>query len=225
MTINPTATLLIFDLDGTLIDSVPDLALAVNACLTDLGLPHFDESHIRHWVGNGAPILMERVLRASGEDLSKLQLALELFFKHYTTFTCEKTVAYDGVDAGLHQLKQQGFTLAIVTNKPYQFVPIIVEKLSWQGLFDIMLGGDSLPVKKPNPAPLYHVCHQLNFNLADAFMIGDSKNDILAGQNAGIATLGLSYGYNYGQDIRDFNPTHTFDDFSDLVNFLLPKTN
>lgn len=221
MNINPTETLLIFDLDGTLIDSVPDLALAVNACLTDLGLPHFDESHIRHWIGNGAPILMERVLKASGEDVTKLEQALALFFKHYATFTCEKTVPYDGVDTGLRQLKQHGFTLAIVTNKPYQFVPVIVEKLGWQGLFDIMLGGDSLDVKKPDPTPLHHVREQLGFDVADVFMIGDSKNDILAGQNAGIATLGLSYGYNYGQDIRDFHPTQTFDDFGDLVNFLL----
>ena len=93
-------------------------------------------------------------------------------------------------------------------------------ELNWQALFAYILGGDSLPAKKPDPMPLLHVCDQLGFSIAQSYMIGDSKNDILAGQNAGMDTLGLSYGYNYGQDIRDYHPTQTFDDFATLTEFL-----
>lgn len=219
-------SLLIFDLDGTLIDSVPDLAVAVNLTLTDLQRATFDEATVRHWVGNGAKTLIQRALSGSTEidaNLSEtlVQTALERFFSHYREHTCHKTRPYDGVSDGLNALQQAGFTLAIVTNKPYEFVPPILQKLGWTAYFSHVLGGDSLPVKKPDPTPLFTVCDTLGFSPAQSVMIGDSKNDILAGQQAGMDTLGLSYGYNYGQDIRDFSPTQTFDNFSDLVNFLI----
>lgn len=220
--------LLIFDLDGTLIDSVPDLAHAVNLTLQDFNQATFDEAVIRNWVGNGAKVLIERAL--SGSDTihhnlsaSLVQQALERFFVHYRQHTCEKTVAYQGVNEGLTTLKNTGFTLAIVTNKPYEFVPTILQTLGWQDYFSQLLGGDSLPVKKPDPTPLLTVCDTLGFSPHQSYMIGDSKNDILAGQQAGIDTLALSYGYNYGQDIRAFHPTQCFDNFAELVNFLLGR--
>lgn len=219
--------LLIFDLDGTLIDSVPDLAYAVNLTLQDLDHAPFDESVIRNWVGNGAKTLIERAL--SGEThidptlpKSFVNQALEHFFRHYRKHVCEKTQAYTGVDEGLKTLKNAGFTLAIVTNKPYEFVPPILQTLGWQAYFSQVLGGDSLPVKKPDPTPLLTACENLGFSPSQSVMIGDSKNDILAGQNANMTTLALSYGYNYGQDIRAFDPTQTFDNFTDLVHFLIP---
>lgn len=220
-----TKSLLIFDLDGTLIDSAPDLAHAVNLTLQDFDRAMFDENTIRHWVGNGAKVLIERALSGSTDVNPSLpqdlvNQALERFFVHYRNHTCEKTQAYDGVSDGLKTLKNAGFTLAIVTNKPYEFVPTILQQLDWDKLFSIVLGGDSLAVKKPDPLPLLTVCEKFNTAPINSYMIGDSKNDILAGQNAGMDTLGLSYGYNYGQDIRDFLPTHTFDDFKALVEFL-----
>lgn len=218
--------LLIFDLDGTLIDSVPDLANAINLMLQDLGRATFSESTIRHWVGNGAKVLVERALSGSTQVSSALspelvEQALATFFVHYRVHACQQTTAYAGVDEGLAKLKSAGYTLAIVTNKPYEFVPSIIEAMGWQTLFSLMLGGDSLPVKKPDPTPLTTVCQRLQFSAAQSYMIGDSKNDILAGQNAGIDTLGLSYGYNYGQDIRASNPTQAFDSFRELVDFLI----
>jgi phosphoglycolate phosphatase len=219
-------TVLIFDLDGTLVDSVPDLATAVNLALQDLGRATFDEDTIRHWVGNGAKMLMERALSGDTQIDPNLSptlnaQALDTFFTHYREHVCEQTKAYPDVSDGLAQLKQAGYTLAIVTNKPYEFVPKIIEVMGWQGLFEMVLGGDSLPVKKPDPSPLLMVCQTLNVSPSQSYMIGDSKNDILAGQNAGMDTLGLSYGYNYGQDIRDCHPTHAFDTFGELVQFLL----
>lgn len=218
--------LLIFDLDGTLIDSVPDLAYATNATLMQLNQPTFAEDIIRHWVGNGAKKLIERALSGSADVSPYLtdefvQQALELFFTNYEKYTCVKTQAYIGVDEGLHLLKNSGFILALVTNKPSQFIPTIIEKMRWQNLFSLLLGGDSLAQKKPHPAPLQYVCRELDIPVKASYMIGDSKNDVLAGKNAGMDTLALSYGYNYGQDIRLENPTQTFDNFHDLVKFIL----
>ncbi|WP_315044098.1 phosphoglycolate phosphatase [Faucicola mancuniensis] len=216
--------LLIFDLDGTLIDSVPDIAIAVNQTLSDLQRQNFDENQIRNWVGNGAKVLIQRALTASqSTDVDEIILdnALQRFFYHYAQKTCEKTIPYQGVTDGLNRLKQAGYTLSIVTNKPAQFVPAIVQTLGWQGLFSHILGGDSLPVKKPDPLPLLTTCQTLGFDVADSYMIGDSKNDVLAGKNAGMTTLALSYGYNYGEDIRSFEPDMTFDSFADLTQYLL----
>ena len=219
--------LLIFDFDGTLIDSVPDLADATNAMLTTLGKETYPISTIRNWVGNGSRMLVERALVGDIDVLEgeltqeEADYAEQVFFDVYKNISGSKTVAYPDVDSGLKKLQAAGFKLALVTNKPIRFVPKILQFFGWQDLFSEVLGGDSLPVKKPDPAPLLHVCETLNINPAQAIMIGDSKNDILAGQNANMDTLGLSYGYNYGQDIRELNPTETFDDFAALVAYIL----
>ena len=219
--------LLIFDFDGTLIDSVPDLADATNAMLTTLGKAPYPIETIRNWVGNGSKMLVERALVGKIEVLEgeltqeETDHAEQVFFDAYKNISGNKTVAYPDVDSGLKKLKAAGFKLALVTNKPIRFVPKILESFGWQDLFSEVLGGDSLPVKKPDPAPLLHVCEALNVTPEQAVMIGDSRNDILAGKNANMDTLGLSYGYNYGQDIRELNPTVAFDDFAALVDYLL----
>lgn len=218
--------LLIFDFDGTLIDSVPDLGAAVNAMMIQLGRDPYPMDYIRGWVGNGSRLLVERALVGDvevgdGITTEALDAAEALFFDAYAKQSGKETVAYEGVDSGLRQLKDAGFELALVTNKPSRFVPKILQSFGWHDLFCEVLGGDSLPVKKPDPAPLLHVCEQLSLPPEQAVMIGDSKNDILAGQNAQMDTLGLSYGYNYGQDIRDYQPTAAFDSFAELVDYVL----
>ena len=219
--------LLIFDFDGTLIDSVPDLADATNAVLTTLGKAPYPLETIRNWVGNGSKMLVERALVGKIEVLEgelteeAVDHAEQVFFDAYKNTSGSKTVAYPDVDSGLRKLQAAGFKLALVTNKPIRFVPKILQSFGWQDFFSEVLGGDSLSTKKPDPAPLLHVCEALNINPEQAVMIGDSRNDILAGQNANMDTLGLSYGYNYGQDIRELNPTETFDNFAALVAYIL----
>ncbi|PIE47764.1 MAG: phosphoglycolate phosphatase [Gammaproteobacteria bacterium] len=216
--------LLIFDLDGTLIDSVPDIAEATNAMLTELGLQTFGVNDVRHWVGNGSRKLIERALRCAKDaepTTAQVDEAQALFFEQYAKQTALYTTAYKGVSEGLKQLKDHGYTMALATNKPYRYVPTILDFFGWTDFFAISLGGDSFSEKKPNPVALNHVCEQLNIPVENSYMIGDSLNDIYAGQNAGMDTIGLSYGYNYGQDIRDFNPTHVFDTFGEMVEFLL----
>ncbi|WP_201589136.1 phosphoglycolate phosphatase [Psychrobacter fozii] len=219
--------LLIFDFDGTLIDSVPDLADATNAMLTMLGKETYPIETIRNWIGNGSRLLVERALVGKVEVLEneltveEADHAEQIFFEAYKNLSGSKTVAYPDVDNGLKKLKDAGYTLALVTNKPIRFVPKILQSFGWQDLFSEILGGDSLSTKKPDPAPLLHVCEALNVPPEQAVMIGDSRNDILAGQNANMDTLGLSYGYNYGQDIRELNPTEAFDSFQALQDYLL----
>ena len=219
--------LLIFDFDGTLIDSVPDLADATNAMLTIIGKTLYPLETIRNWVGNGSRMLVERALVGKVDVLEgelteeAVDHAEQVFFDAYKNISGSKTVAYPDVDSGLRKLQASGFKLALVTNKPIRFVPKILQSFGWQDLFSEVLGGDSLSTKKPDPAPLLHVCEALNINPEQAVMIGDSRNDILAGQNANMDTLALSYGYNYGQDIRELNPTEAFDDFASLVAYIL----
>lgn len=220
------ATLLIFDLDGTLIDSVPDLSVATNEMLVQLGASPADVVDVRTWVGNGSRKLVERALLWAKlpTETSALEQAHRLFLSAYQRHVnTHQTTEYQGVTAGLHKLRQAGFMLAIATNKPMAFVPEILAKLGWTDSFVMVLGGDSLSAKKPDPLPLLHICQELGVLPSQALMIGDSKNDIQAGKSAGMTTLALSYGYNYGQPISQSEPDMVFDEFAALVSFVLQR--
>ncbi|PKH88425.1 phosphoglycolate phosphatase [Colwellia sp. Bg11-28] len=213
---------LLFDLDGTLVDSAPDLALAVNRTLKDLNKATFDQDTIHHWVGNGAKVLIERALSGSAiidkeldETLTKD--ALTIFLAHYQQCLCIESVLYDDVQEGLLSLKAAGFRLAIITNKPAIFIQPILTGLGIDNLFELLIGGDTLAEKKPHPAPLHYAMKQLNVVTEQCVMIGDSKNDILAAKAANIDSVGLTYGYNYGEDINQYGPQWCFDTFNELL--------
>ncbi len=214
--------LIIFDLDGTLIDSVPDLAMAVNHMLESLDRDVFDENTIRYWVGNGAQILVKRALSGSNkidEDLdgTLFSKALSLFLLFYKKHLCVNTKIYSNVLTTLRSLKAEGYRLAIVTNKPIDFVAPILDGLHLNDLFELILGGDSLEKKKPDPLPLQHVCEKLNIPVEKAVMVGDSKNDILAANAAKMQSIGVTYGYNYGEEISYYAPDVVVDNFSDIL--------
>ena len=120
----------------------------------------------------------------------------------------------------LHALKEKEYRLGIVTNKPFDFVGPIMEALGLHGLFDFWLGGDSLEKKKPDPLPLLHACKHMNVSIDQCVMVGDSKNDLLAANTCGMQSIGVTYGYNYGEDIGIYNPTFIIDDFSELNELL-----
>jgi len=214
-------TVLLFDLDGTLVDSAPDLALALNKTLRDLQLCEYDEPTIRRWVGNGAKVLIERALECtSNSNESNTALvndALAIFIRHYQNSLCINSALYSDVKEGLLTLKASGFRLAIITNKAEAFIRPILVGLGIGGLFEILIGGDTLAEKKPNPAPLNYALQQLKVSAEQCLMIGDSKNDILAAKAANITSVGLTYGYNYGEDIADYQPDFCFDSFSELL--------
>jgi len=217
--------LLIFDLDGTLIDSVPDLAVAVNHMLASLHRDTFNEDIIRYWVGNGAQTLVQRALSGQNEidddlDEALFENALEVFLAFYHQNLCNATVTYQNVSSTLNTLKSEGYRLAIVTNKPFDFVAPILKGLGLSDLFEFILGGDSLEKKKPHPEPLLHVCETLKVPVDRCVMVGDSKNDILAANTCGMESVGVTYGYNYGEDIDVHKPTVIIDDISELLELL-----
>lgn len=214
---------ILFDLDGTLIDSVPDLATSVNKMLQTLERETFSEDTIRYWVGNGAQMLVKRALSGKTEvdeglDPLFFEKALEIFLDIYTKNVCIETKAYPNVSSTLSALKSSGYRLVIVTNKPYAFVEPILKGLGLDGLFEFWLGGDSLEKKKPDPMPLLYACDQLNLNVEECVMVGDSKNDLLAANAVGMDSVGVTYGYNYGEDITVYNPSVVVEDFSNILN-------
>lgn len=213
---------LLFDLDGTLVDSAPDLTLAVNKTLRELNKKEFDQQSMHYWVGNGAKVLIERALSGSSTinkqlDPTLVQDALTIFLAHYQQCLCVESTLYDDVKEGLYALKETGFRLAIITNKPAVFIQPILTGLGIGELFEILIGGDTLSEKKPNPAPLNYALAQLNVSAEQCLMIGDSKNDILAAKAANIDSVGLTYGYNYGEDINQYQPQWCFDSFAELL--------
>lgn len=215
-----------FDLDGTLIDSVPDLAMAVNEMLERLGRERFDESVIRYWVGNGAQTLVKRALLGKRDvdddtvETALFQKALGIFLPAYRSHLCDATCPYPHVPETIEKLSQQGYRLAIITNKPEPFIAPILEGLGLKHYFKAWLGGDSLPQKKPDPMPLLHMCETFNIAVGDAVMVGDSRNDILAANACSMASIGVTYGYNYGEEISIHQPSVVIDDFKTLLEYL-----
>ncbi len=219
------ATHLFFDLDGTLIDSAPDLALAVNLTLEQLDRPSFEESIIRSWVGNGAKVLIERALSGSSQidhtlDQDLAEQALAIFLSLYQQHLCVKSQLYPRVKETLQALKDKGICLALITNKPERFIQELLQGLGIDHFFSLCLGGDSLAEKKPSALPLLHTCQTLGVHKDRCIMIGDSKNDILAAQAASMRSIALSYGYNYDEDISVYAPDWVCDDFSEILNIL-----
>ncbi|MBZ9537854.1 phosphoglycolate phosphatase [Modicisalibacter tunisiensis] len=213
--------LVVFDLDGTLIDSVPDLAAAVDAMLADLALVPAGEAKVRGWVGNGSRKLVERALcHARGEEsveASCQETAHERFLRHYAAAPCTRTRLYPGVREALAGLQARGIALALVTNKPEAFIEPILSALSLQECFTMTVGGDSLPRKKPDPLPLTHVAQRLGVPPEAALMVGDSRHDVEAGRRAGFRTLAVPYGYNHGEPVSLAGPDGEVESLAELV--------
>ncbi|MGE4534981.1 phosphoglycolate phosphatase [Halomonas sp.] len=223
--------LVAFDLDGTLIDSVPDLAIAVDAALGELGLPAASEARVRDWVGNGSRVLMERALRfavdlgagaaspATGGEVDKalLERAHAAFLAHYGRDPGAHTRLYPGARECLDALRARGLPLALVTNKPHAFIAPLLEGLGLAEHFALCLGGDSLPEKKPHPAPLQHVAAHFGVAPQACLMVGDSRHDIAAGRAAGFRTLAVPYGYNHGEPVRESGPDGVVESLAELV--------
>ncbi|WP_107850815.1 phosphoglycolate phosphatase [Oceanimonas marisflavi] len=212
-----------FDLDGTLIDSVPQLAEAINDMLGQLGHATQPVDAVRCWVGNGADMLVQRALTAAAGQAPEAGLhrhARTLFDEAYAGHADGALVFYPGVLDTLERLRSAGKRLALVTNKPYRFVPGILAAAGLADHFELALGGDSMAEKKPSPAPLLHVCERLDVSPARSLMVGDSENDVLAAKAAGMAVAALTYGYNYGRPIADSRPDWVLDDFAGLASIL-----
>ena len=216
--------LVVFDLDGTLIDSAPDLATAVDATLGDRNLPPAGVDKVRRWVGNGSYKLVERALAdardVAGDTLDKAEVdaAHERFLIHYAAAPCDRTLLYDGVRECLEAMRARHIACVLVTNKPSAFLPAILERFELGPFFALTLGGDSLREKKPHPAPLLHAAEHTGIVPARALMVGDSRHDVQAGKAAGFRTLAVTYGYNHGEPIADSAPDHVTDSLAVLAS-------
>ena len=219
MSIRNPAMILI-DVDGTLVDSVPDLAFCVDAMMEQLGRPSCGEAQVRNWVGNGVERLVRRALSGSldGEPPeADFARAYPLFLDLYSRNTSKRSCLYPGVREGLDVLKAAGYPLGCVTNKAAQFTEPLLRDLGVRDDFAIVISGDTLPRKKPDPEPLLHAAGFFGVTPQSSLMIGDSISDVRAARAAGFRIVCVSYGYNHGIDIRDARPDAVIDSLSDIM--------
>lgn len=215
--------MVLIDVDGTLVDSVPDLAYCVDAMMTALHRPAHGEAKVRHWVGNGVERLVKRALSGTldGEpDEPLYQKALPIFMDLYSANTCERSFLYPGVLEGLAFLKDAGYKLGSVTNKAAQFTEPLLQQLGIYDDFAIIVSGDTLPLRKPHPEPLLHAARFFKVAPSDALMIGDSISDVTAARAAGFQIICMSYGYNHGEDIHAARPDAVIDSMAELPGLL-----
>lgn len=212
--------LVMFDLDGTLMDSVPDLAAAVDKMLMLLGREPAGIERVRDWVGNGSRVLVRRALAGGlnhdGVADELADEALVLFMQAYAGGH-ELTAVYPGVRECLDWLREREVKLAIITNKPAQFIEPLLEEKGLACYFDWLVGGDTLPQQKPDPAALFWVMDKAGVAPGESLFVGDSRNDVRAAKAATVPCVALTYGYNHGEPIADEQPTLVLDDLRELV--------
>ncbi|MEN8171157.1 MAG: phosphoglycolate phosphatase [Pseudomonadota bacterium] len=222
MSINKPEMILI-DVDGTLVDSVPDLAYCVDEMMKALDMPVHGEDKVREWVGNGVERLCRRALigQLDGEpDDALFEKAYPIFLALYAENTSKRSCLYPGVTEGLDYMQAQGYKLGCVTNKAAEFTHPLLKDLGIFDRFEIVISGDTLPKKKPDPLPLLHGAEHFGVKAEDAMMLGDSMSDVKAARAAGFQIICMSYGYNHGEDIRDYNPDAVIDSMAELKDLL-----
>lgn len=216
--------LVLIDLDGTLVDSVPDLTYCVDSMMQALNMPLRGEAAVRTWVGNGVQRLTERALVNDLDGYPEPELldkALPIFLELYAENTSKRSRLYDGVLEGLDYLQScPDLVIGCVTNKAAQFTIPLLTNLGIYDRFAIVISGDSLPEKKPHPLPLLHAAETFGIDPSDALMIGDSKSDVKAARAAGFKIACLTYGYNHGEDIRNYQPDIVLDSLVEIKNYI-----
>ena len=215
--------LVLFDLDGTLIDTAPDLAHSMDLVMSELHLPTQGLKKVRRFIGHGVRRLVEDIVSTELEGKpakATLDKALGAFNEHYREQLVQKSSLYPGVPECLQTLRSRGVKLACVTNKPKSFTEPLLEHFLIDGHFDLVLSGDSLQKKKPDPFPLVHACQRLAVKVADSLMVGDSSNDILAARNAGMRCMYMSYGYSDTETVRALGPDAVLDSFAEVMDHL-----
>ena len=215
--------MVLIDVDGTLVDSVPDLAFCVDAMMEQLGLPRPGEARVRTWVGNGVERLVKRALTGELEAEPAPGLydrAFPVFVELYKANTSQRSRLYPGVLEGLDYLAAGGYRLGCVTNKAAQFTEPLLKDLGVYERFGIVISGDSLARKKPDPLPLLHAAEFFGVSPDQSLMIGDSVSDVKAARAAGFQIICMSYGYNHGLDIRDAHSDAVIDSMAELPGLL-----
>ena len=211
------------DLDGTLIHTAPEIAAAANWMLADLNLPVLPLQKVESYIGAGAQMLVKRCLTQQlghEPDAGLLVQAEKLFFARYAE-NAATSKPYDGVIEGLQSIWNKGYRLACVTNKPEQFTLPLLKKAGLADFFDLVVSGDSLPNKKPDPIQLHHICAKFDVPEFEAMLVGDSATDIAAAQAAGCYIVTVPYGYNQGMPIDISQVDATIANLTNLIDILI----
>ena len=209
--------LVMFDLDGTLIDSVPDIATATDTMLLALGQSPAGPAQVREWVGNGAATLVARALAHAGIDADQQAQAMTLWRAAYSLCCTRDTKLYPGARTCLQAMHQSGIHMALVTNKPVQFAQPILQHLGIAQYFRLVLGGECVAAKKPAPDMLLDAMSDAGSRPEHSLMVGDSAADISAAQAAGVRVVAVSYGYDRGAPVHTLAPDLVLDDLSALI--------
>lgn len=215
--------MILIDLDGTLVDSVPDLAYCVDEMMRRLGLPARGEARVREWVGNGVERLVARALAGhlDGEpDPQVYASAYPIFLELYGHNVSTRSRLYPGVREGLDALKAARYKLGCVTNKAERFTVPLLQALGIYSDFGLVISGDSLQRTKPDPMPLRHAADFFGVQPAESLMVGDSVSDVRAARAAGFQVICVTYGYNHGMDIRDARPDAVIDSLAQVRGLL-----
>jgi len=215
--------MVMIDLDGTLIHTAPDLAACANRMLADLGRAPAPVETVMTWIGNGVPRLVKRALTGqmmAEPEAALFDKALAIFQQHYLAHVSDLSRPFAGVVAGLERLKARGFHLACITNKAEAFTLPLLRNLDLYKYFELVLSGDSLPKKKPDPLPLRHACKHFGITPEHGVLIGDSSNDVEAARAAGMPVICVPYGYNHGHDIRASHPDAVVDSLEAVETYL-----
>ncbi len=224
-------TCITFDLDGTLVDTAREIAEAANRTLQEIGLPRRDTADVTQLIGHGTRELMMGLLRQAAEDADDTlrtwieqldrEAVMQCFEQHYGDTTGTDSQLYPGVQVGLDQLSQAGIHMACVTNKELRFATRVLEVTGLSTYFPIVIGGDSLPQKKPDPSVIQYCLDALNVDQLNAAHVGDSSIDVETAKRAGVAAWALPYGYNGGRPIQDAQPDHVFQTLADVACHVL----
>jgi phosphoglycolate phosphatase len=211
-------SLVVFDLDGTLVDSASDIAEAVNRTLVDWSLPRQEEAVIRGWIGDGARALVASAFAHAGKAID-LDKVMPGFMVHYADCLLLYPTVYPGVVETLQALRKRKIAVAICTNKPQRFVRPLLDALGLGEYFECIVGGDTLPERKPSAVPLLHVADHFGLQPSQCLMVGDSATDLLTAQAAGVPMALVTYGYLRGFDPHSVPGVRVIDDMRELLGF------
>jgi phosphoglycolate phosphatase len=209
-------SLVVFDLDGTLVDSASDIAEAVNRTLVDWSLPRVEEPVIRGWIGDGARALVASAFAHAGKEI-ELDEVMPGFMVHYAECLLLYPSVYPGVVETLQALRERGIAVAVCTNKPERFVRPLLDALDLGRYFEVIVGGDTLPERKPSALPLLHVVKHFGLQPAQCLMVGDSATDIQTAAAAGVPMALVTYGYLRGLEPRAVQGVTVIDDMRELL--------
>jgi phosphoglycolate phosphatase len=207
----------LFDLDGTLVDTAPDINAALNRTLVAAGYPAVDEALTRHWVGFGVRALVIQALERHGLPEARTDDLVEVFIGHYEAEIAVRSQPYPGVVEALQTLREGGARLGVVTNKRAQFTEPLLEALRLDGYFDTVVSGDTAAEPKPAPIPALYACEVLRTVPSDALFVGDSDTDVRCARAAGCPVVVVRDGYNHGTPATELGADAVIDSFLELV--------